>query len=155
MVAQSPNEHAAGLTVGPARPGDHGAVATLLRAEGLPLDGVEQCMRHGVVARAGVQVVGFAALEPHGAFGLLRSVAVAPHWRRRGVAGRLCTACEARARGLGLERLYLLTETAPRFFEALGYQALSRAQAPEPIQRSREFAHICAHSAQFMARTLT
>ena len=86
--------------------------------------------------------------------GLLRSVAVAPELRGRGVAKGLVSAVEERASTLGLRRLWLLTTTAPDFFRRLGYVDTLRAQAPAAVQQSGEFKSLCPASAICLSKPI-
>ncbi len=86
--------------------------------------------------------------------GLLRSVAVSLALRRRGVGASLVAAVEAKARMLGLGRLWLLTTTAPDFFRRLGYADAERADAPEAVQQSNEFKGLCPTSAICLSKRL-
>ncbi|HEU5170560.1 MAG TPA: hypothetical protein VFU46_08475, partial [Gemmatimonadales bacterium] len=61
----------------PAAPADYPAVAALLGASRLPLDGVPAALGGFVVAEADRKIVGVAGVEAYGDAGLLRSVAVA------------------------------------------------------------------------------
>jgi mannose-6-phosphate isomerase-like protein (cupin superfamily) len=58
------------------------------------------------------------------------------------------------ARLLGIERLYLLTTTAERFFTRLGFQRCGRSDAPPEIQATSQFRSVCPTSAVCMARDL-
>ena len=104
------------------------------------------------VAEHADRIVGCAGLELHGPDGLLRSLAVAPEFRARRLAGRLCAEVERRARDLDAGRLFLLTETAEAWFHARGYRAVERSAAPRAIAASREFAAVCPVTAVLMAR---
>jgi len=53
-----------------ARPEDRAPIEALLRASGLPLDGLEMALPLAVVAREEDRVVGVAAVEPYGQVGL-------------------------------------------------------------------------------------
>jgi N-acetylglutamate synthase-like GNAT family acetyltransferase len=107
-----------------------------------------------VVAESEGRVAGVAGLELHGADALLRSVAVSRESRGRRLASRLCAEVERRAPALGARRIFLLTETAERFFARRGYQRLERAKAPAGIAASREFAALCPDTAVLMFREL-
>jgi len=133
---------------------DTAAVHELLRGCGLPTEGVPDDAALLVVAESGGRLVGVAGLELHGADALLRSVAVAPESRGKGIAARLCAQVERRAPALGAQRVFLLTETAERFFARRGYRRLERARAPAGIAASREFAALCPDSAVLMFREL-
>lgn len=86
--------------------------------------------------------------------GLLRSVAVSLALRGRGVGASLVVAIEAKARMLGLGRLWLLTTTAPDFFRRLGYAGSERTEAPEAVQQSNEFKSLCPASAVCLSKRL-
>jgi len=91
-------------------------------------------------------------LEVHAPSGLVRSVAVHPDRRRRGLARALWTAIEGRAQELRLDDLYLLTPTAESFFSRLGFAPVPGDQAPEEIRRTTEFRELCPDSAILMRR---
>ena len=144
--------------VEPAPPGSAGreAARRLVDAAGLPdMDGPADVLvaREGG-PQTGGGVVGTVAVEDHGADGLLRSLAVHPAHRGRGVGARLVEAAEARARSRGLRSLALLTTTAAPFFAALGYREVDRAEAPEPVRASSEFRDVCPSSAACLVKTL-
>ncbi len=119
---------------------DRDAVLALLRASNLPPDGLEGHWRTVLVARVGAQVLGSAAVECHGTHGLLRSVAV-------GAALDL-------ARTEGVSTLYLLTETAERFFPRFGFRVIGRGDVAEPVMASAEFRGACPDTAVAMELVL-
>jgi amino-acid N-acetyltransferase len=100
------------------------------------------------------RIVGVAGLERHERQGLLRSVAVDPGWRGRGVAGALVADRLERASADGLETVYLLTTTVPDWFARRGFRAVPRSEVPEAVRRSSEFAQVCPESAVVMVRRL-
>ena len=59
--------------------------------------------------------------------GEIRSVAVAPEHRGRGLGSRLVTTCLAEARVLGLSEIFLLT-LIPDFFRRFGFKVVSREE---------------------------
>lgn len=79
--------------------------------------------------------------------GLVRSVAVDPEYRGKGLATRIMRSLETHARHRGLDRLFLLTQSAPGFFARLGYERCERASAPESIRQSSQFTSGCPSSA--------
>jgi amino-acid N-acetyltransferase len=133
---------------------DLGAIERLLVTSGLPLDGARDAFVTGVVARQRGKVVGAAAIEPHGPAGLLRSVVVEPALRGAGIGGTLVDSSEMLARDLGIDALYLLTETAETWFERRGYRAIERDVVPEPVRGSIEFTTACSTTAVAMWRAL-
>ena len=105
-----------------------------------------------VVARAGAQLCGTAGLEPFGALALLRSVAVHPAWRGKGIADALCREVMHRARAMGVRRLFLLTTDAQAYFRRLGFAAIERDSLPAEIRATAQFRELCPASAVAMAR---
>jgi amino-acid N-acetyltransferase len=142
------------IAIGPIDQRELPALLALLDRCGLPRAGVAEHLPTAVVARARGQVVGSAALELYGTAALLRSVAVDGRLRGRGLGRRLAANVLERARTRGVERVYLLTETAPEFFARLGFQPVERAAVPEAVRQSVEFAGACPASAQVMERQL-
>lgn len=137
----------------PARASDLPAVLTLVEAAGLPVSGLLDAFPAGfVVARAGGALVGVSGLEPHGAYGLLRSVTVAPAHRRGGLGRRLVEDRLEAARARGMEEVYLLTTGAAAFFRGLGFVEAARDEAPAELRASTEFAECCPRSAACLAR---
>jgi amino-acid N-acetyltransferase len=136
-----------------ARAQDLGEVKALLAACGLPTNDLRD---DGVflVARDGKQLCGVAGLEPLGASALLRSVAVDPKWRRKGIAHALCDAVVRQAREQGARRLYLLTTDAERYFRGLGFAAVDRESLPPEVRATTQFRETCPQTAIAMSRAV-
>lgn len=127
----------------------------MLQEAGLPIEDLEPSVLWGfLVARRVGEPVGAAGLECHGGVALLRSVVVDEPLRGTGLGKRLVAAAEKRARGLGINDLYLLTTTAPRFFASLGYVPADREDAPEAIRQTAQFSQLCPSSSAFMVKHL-
>ena len=140
--------------IGQAGDADRQEIEQLLRENGLPLDGLELALPLAVVARGDAGIIGCAAVEPYGAVGLLRSVAVAPGSRGTGVGRQLVAAAERLAADRGIEDLYLLTETAEKWFPRLGYQPADRSSVPASLTVSPEFTTACPQTAVVLRRHL-
>ena len=139
----------------PARPADFDAIARLLSAAGLPVEDLDVAMLDAfVVAADGEVCVGVVGLEIHKSNALLRSLAVKPHHRSRGLGARLVDAIETEARVRGVAALYLLTTTATTFFERVGYTAHDRATVPPSIAATTEFSSLCPDTADCLWRDL-
>ena len=98
------------------------------------------------------QLVAVVGLELRGTVALLRSLAVSPTHRKKGLARRLVAHAENTARSLGVETIYLLTTTDSDFFSRLGYLPLPRAAAPAPIQATAQFSLLCPVSSAFLSK---
>lgn len=96
------------------------------------------------------QVIASGGLELFGDSALLRSVAVAPQERGKKLGNQVVQDLLTKARSLGVHQLYLLTETAERYFEARGFKKITRELAPEAIANSSEFKTVCPASAVCM-----
>ena len=136
---------------------DEDAVSALLINAGLPLEGVREALPCFVVAEDAGEIVGVAGVEACGVTGehaLLRSVAVAPSWRTRGLGRSLVTRVIADAEARGAKALYLLTTTAEGYFPTLGFTVTSRDTVPDDVKATREYCGVCPASATVMVRVL-
>lgn len=99
--------------------------------------------------------LGWAALDRHDDDALLRSVVVPTAGRARGIGSDLIERLMDVAAGDGIERLWLLTETAEPFFARLAFERVPREASPEAIQQTSEFRGICPASATCMMLKVT
>ena len=132
--------------------GDLDSIHALLEAAGLPIEGVRAHLASFVAFESAGRVVGVGGLEVYADVALLRSLAVAPAFRRRGVAGAICERLETDAARDGVGEFYLLTETAESFFAKRGFGAVPRSAAPPAIAATEEFAELYPDSAVLMRR---
>jgi amino-acid N-acetyltransferase len=137
-----------------AREDDLPLIERLLVANELPLDGVREALRDFVVAESDEEVVGVAGLEVCCENALLRSVAVRPEWRSRGLGRALVTRVIADAEARGINALYLLTTTAERYFPSFGFREIERATVPKDVRETAEFRDACPASATVMCLAL-
>jgi amino-acid N-acetyltransferase len=130
-------------------------VLALLKSAGLPTA--------DLTSAAGLQVwvleekgslLGAIALERFGTHALLRSLVVAPEFRRRGFGRDLVARLEHDAEVNGVEQLILLTETAEGFFRSLNYKVLDRRFVGKGVKQSAEFRSLCPASAVCMSKVL-
>ncbi len=142
------------LVIVAAVPDEWDALAELLAASSLPLDGAREHLHGFVVARRGQAIVGCAAVERYGSAGLLRSVAVARAERGKRTAAALVERCIADARAAGISELVLLTTTAQDYFPRFGFEVIERATVPDALHESAEFRGACPASATVMRLVL-
>ena len=142
-------------TIRGAKADDLPAIERLLTASSLPLAGVREALPGFLVAEAGAEMVGVAGLEVCCDNALLRSVAVAPEYRSRGVGRALVMRLIGDAESRGLHALYLLTTTAEHYFPSLGFRKIERSAVPDDVRATEEFTSACPASATVMTRALT
>jgi amino-acid N-acetyltransferase len=139
----------------PARTADLAAVEEILKACDLPTAGVRDFIEEAyVVAVHDSETWGVAGIEPYGRYGLLRSVAVSPGFRGRGLGLALVADRLEWAGTRGLAAVFLLTTDAAEYFERLGFSRTDREKVPPEIEASPEFESICPESAIVMVKVL-
>jgi amino-acid N-acetyltransferase len=130
-------------------------VVALLTTEKLPAEDLPATLENFLAAIQNDEVIGVAGLEIYSDYGLLRSLVVQPKYRSEGIACKLLGQIEALAGSKGLKSLFLMTETAARYFDRKGYSRITRSDVPAEVQRSSEFSHVCPQSAIVMIKSLT
>jgi amino-acid N-acetyltransferase len=99
-----------------------------------------------LIAAGGIEVMDTAAV--------LRSCVVDHGRRAKGMGTALVKAVLREAAEAGVTDVYLLTETAETYFSRLGFAVVDRADVPETVARSSQFAGVCPDSATAMAMKL-
>jgi amino-acid N-acetyltransferase len=90
------------------------------------------------------ELIASGGLEIYGDYVLLRSVAVRESARGQQLGHRIVNDLLGQASG---KSVFLLTETAPGFFNRFGFSEISRDQVPDRIRKSSEFSSVCPVSA--------
>jgi N-acetylglutamate synthase-like GNAT family acetyltransferase len=85
---------------------------------------------------------------------MLRSVVTLPPMRRQGIGSAIVAALETEARIAGCRTVWLLTSSGPAFFAALGYARRERAEVPEGIRGTQEYAALDPANAAVMMKAL-
>jgi amino-acid N-acetyltransferase len=138
-----------------ASPPEH-RVRELLQAAALPVADLSAAhLEHFFGCGEADAPQGVVGVELHGEDALLRSLAVAERARGKGCGAALVAQAERHAREQGAKRIYLLTTTAAKYFERLGYRPLPRDEVPETIRATQEFAALCPASAAVLAKNLS
>lgn len=135
---------------------DLSEIQRLLRTSNLPVEDVSRAVIEGFLVAEGVggSVIGIGGLEQLGSNVLLRSLIVAPEARGKGIARELVARLEDNARACGQQYVWLLTTTAERFFERIGYKRVSREDVPGEVRLCRQFAALCPSTASCMRKRL-
>ena len=95
-------------------------ILDLLKANGLPEAGLSDHAEGIRIVSDATGLLGCVAIEKHGQFALLRSLAVASAHRGTGLGRQLVRAALDLAVSEEIPEVYLLTETAAGFFARLG-----------------------------------
>jgi amino-acid N-acetyltransferase len=133
---------------------DHATVVGLLRECGLPHEDIGEHLANLIAAKRGKHLTGTVALQACDGVGLLRSLAVTEAYRSQGLATDLVARIVAHAHSRRIERLFLLTTTAPDFFAKLGFQPFDRTLVPAAIAATQEFRSLCPGSAICMRKDI-
>jgi amino-acid N-acetyltransferase len=128
------------------------SIVTLLQSGHLPVEDLPADLDNFFIALDNDNVVGAGGLEKYNNCGLLRSLVVNKDYRNEKIAGKLVRQLEERAKDLGVDCIYLLTETAPDYFTRKGYEKIKREEVPADLLSSSEFNHVCPQSAIAMQK---
>ncbi|MCS6805880.1 MAG: GNAT family N-acetyltransferase [Acidobacteriota bacterium] len=129
---------------------DLAPIQSLLEQVGLPSAEVQLHIRLFLVARADEQVIGCIGMEQYGESCLLRSLAVHPDYRGRGLGRMLIERIIARARERGAREAVILTNTVAPLAAKFGFQTVPRESVASPVADSWEFRANCCRSAVCM-----
>ena len=137
------------------RSSDLARLENLLRSNQLPTeDCAEQTHNfYGIFDKDDLVAAG--GLEPAANYALLRSLVVQERYRDRGLARVMSEFLINQAHSEGKKAVYLLTETAERYFEKLGFCRLDRAKVPLEIMQTRQFTSLCPDTANCMVIKLS
>lgn len=137
------------------RSSDLARLENLLRSNQLPTeDCAEQTHNfYGIFDKDDLVAAG--GLEAAANYALLRSLVVQERYRGRGLARVMSEFLISQAHSEGKKAVYLLTETAERYFEKLGFCRLDRAKVPLEIMQTRQFTSLCPDTASCMVMTLS
>jgi amino-acid N-acetyltransferase len=138
------------ITLNGATANDVDAIKALLAASKLPIDGIDDHWKTFVVARDGEQVVGCGGAEAYPFAALIRSVAVAPEHRSRGIGRRIVRQLVDRLASRGIREFYLLTTDAAPYFQKRGFKVIDRDEVHPQLVGSSQFAGECGESATCM-----
>ncbi|TAK48371.1 MAG: GNAT family N-acetyltransferase [Xanthobacteraceae bacterium] len=128
-------------------------LAAALAGAGLPADDVrEKGPLFWRFSATDDTPAGFGGLEVHDDLALLRSVVVLPVVRQHGFGDAIVASLENEARAHNCSQMWLLTTSARRYFERLGYQV--DLDVPDAIRGSRQFALLCPPVADIMVKAL-
>jgi amino-acid N-acetyltransferase len=129
-------------------------IISLLRSANLPTEDLPDSLDNFLVSVNDGQLIGAIGLEKYENCGLLRSLVVDKAFRSKHLGSAMVESLEENAIGLGIDSIYLLTETAPDYFEKKGYKRISRDEVPATVKTSSEFGFVCPVSAIVMKKSM-
>jgi N-acetylglutamate synthase-like GNAT family acetyltransferase len=127
--------------------------ATLREAE-LPHEDLGGKSKRFFCASVAGEIVGYVGLEISGPDALLRSAVIFIRARRQGLGRAMIERLLALASEYGIERVWLLTTSAPGFFAKLGFDHVERTTVPPAIAASEDFSDLCPSTAVCIVRAL-
>jgi BolA family transcriptional regulator, general stress-responsive regulator len=139
-----------GLSLAPLAANDERLVS-LLRHNSLPVDdlGGEAKTFFGLVTATG-EVVAVAGIELCGSDAMMRSVAVADAYRSKGLGRAIVRNLLADLRRKGVNAVYILTQSAEKFFAELGFSKVERGMVPKAVTETSQFTGTRCSSASAM-----
>jgi N-acetylglutamate synthase-like GNAT family acetyltransferase len=129
-------------------------IKILLIDSGLPVDDISEKTQM-FTWEDGEEIIGCAGIENYGHFGLIRSVAISSSKRNEGLGAIMIKKLLSVAVDQEIKEVYILTNTAERFFTKLQFSKIDRKYVPEEIKSTSEFASVCPSSAIVMRKTLS
>lgn len=142
------------ITYREAEAADFESISSILNLSGLPNKDIHPLRQHFIIAEIMGKIVGCAAIEVHGNYGLFRSLAVIDAFRNLKVGSGLLNRIIQLSKNMELNELFLLTTTAPDYFRRAGWEQISRNEVPTQIAESTEFTSICPSTAICMNKQL-
>ncbi|WP_207492101.1 arsenic resistance N-acetyltransferase ArsN2 [Aridibaculum aurantiacum] len=142
------------MNIQPANKQDRDELIALLQSQKLPAHDLPAVLDDFYIVKEEEQLIAAIGMERYAQYGLLRSMVVHPDHRNKQLAGALVEHLETSAKDTGITIMYLLTETAAKYFEKKGYSYVERAHVPAVLKQSSEFSHVCPASATIMMKDL-
>jgi amino-acid N-acetyltransferase len=138
------------VTIAPAAAADLDDIKALLAANNLPTAGVDEHWKTFIVARFGGKIIAIGGSEAYQFAALIRSVVVAPEYRKHGLGRRIVRQLLDRLASRGLREFYLLTTDAEAYFKKRGFKTIDRDEVHPQLLSSQEFQGACPDSAVCM-----
>ena len=126
---------------------DLGFIEHLLKENNLPFEDIKTLGKDFFLAYEGSLLVGMIGLEKFNNIGLLRSFVVKEEYRNKGYGRKICDSLIQLAKLQNIRELYLLTTTAKKFFEIIGFKVIEKTIVPFDIKNTAEFQGLCPATA--------
>lgn len=141
------------FTIGLAGEEDFRQIHDLLSKNGLPTAGVNSKSGRYYIAH-NQKIMGVIGAEQYGTAVLLRSLAVASQFQKRGVARQLLHYAWQTLQGTRVTDVYLLTNTAQSYLTQYGFTKIERDAIPAAVLTTSALGNACPASSLCMYRRL-
>ena len=128
------------------------SIKNLLQKLDLVHQEIEKYIEDFIVLKTGNKLIGCAGLEIYDEIGLLRSVAIDRDFQGKGLGKKLVKEILKYADKKEIVDLYLLTNSAEKFFEKHGFNIVSRTDVDPQIKQTYEYTTGCEETASVMIR---
>ncbi|RDH82827.1 MAG: hypothetical protein DIZ80_11180 [endosymbiont of Galathealinum brachiosum] len=129
-------------------------IKKLLYTGNLPSEDCDEHINNFIVVENNEEIIAAGGIEVYGKIGLLRSIIVKPGHREQGIGKLIVKLLEGKAHKLGVNELYLLTESTVDFFMMLGYSVVKKFELPIEIKKTRQFKELCPASSKSMRHVI-
>jgi len=129
-------------------------IQKLLKDAGLPFDDILMHLPDFLCFMEDHEIIAVAGLEINNEIALLRSLAVAENKRNKGLGQMIYSALIEHAKSKKIKTIYLLTETAEKFFLKNGFNKIDRNVIPDSIKNTREYKVLCPNSAAVLMKNI-
>ncbi len=127
-------------------------IQILLKRLNLVYKDIENLLSNFIVAKDGIKIVGCGSIEIFSEIALLRSLAVDPEYQGRGIGHLITNEILQESMKKGVEEIYLITDTASKFFDRFGFSIISRDKVDERIKQTYEYTEGCPKTAIIMKK---
>lgn len=126
----------------------------LLKNSGLPFEDIGIHLNNFLCVMNYEKIIAVGGLEIYDDVALLRSLAVTERKRNEGIGQMIYSALIDHAKTKNINTIYLLTETAEKFFLKNGFTKVDRNKIPDTIKNTHEYKVLCAESAIVLMKNI-
>ena len=129
-------------------------IQNLLKNSGLPFEDINKHLKDFLCLMNNEEIIAVGGLEIYDDVALLRSLAVVEGKRNQGLGQLVYSALIEHAKSKNFKTIYLLTETAEKFFLKNGFTKVERNIIPDKIKNTHEYKVLCAESAIVLMKNI-
>lgn len=142
------------LLIKPAEPIQLEEIQNLLKNSGLPYEDIGTHLNDFLCMLNKEEIIVVGGMEIYDDVALLRSLAVMEGKRNEGLGQMIYSELIEHAKSKNIKQIYLLTETAEKFFLKNGFTKVERNEIPEVIKNTHEYKVLCAESAIVLMKNI-